>query len=74
MSEPSRYRRTVHISEALAAVMAGIDTPAQPAHSLNRHPLRELLTAEEYSQLSTDVQHGRCSWPVAIDVQEPVHG
>ena len=34
-----------------------------PEHSIAVHPLRELMTAEEWEQLRTDVQLCRVSWP-----------
>lgn len=37
----------------------------QPQHSIARHPLRELLTVEEWQQLREDVQFCRVSWPIS---------
>ena len=38
-------------------------------HSIARHPLRELLTAEEWEQLRDDVQYCRASWPISWIVE-----
>ena len=44
--------------------------PAEPLpHSIARHPLRELLTAEEWEQLKSDVQYCRVSWPISWKVE-----
>ena len=34
-----------------------------PEHSITNHPLKELLTPEEWEQLLLDVQLCRVSWP-----------
>ncbi len=35
-------------------------------HSLVRHPMREMLTDEEWRQLANDVQFCRVSWPIGV--------
>lgn len=42
---------------------------ADEKHSIERHPLRRLMTPEEWRRLRDDVQFCRVSWPVGIVVQ-----
>lgn len=39
-------------------------------HSIDHHPLRDALTEEEFLQLAKDVQFCRCSWPIAMEVND----
>jgi hypothetical protein len=41
-------------------------------HSIDRHPLRAMLTADEFARLRDDVQFCRVSWPVCIVVDRPL--
>jgi hypothetical protein len=38
-------------------------------HSISRHPLREMLTEDEWKQLCVDVQFVRMSWPLLVEIR-----
>lgn len=37
---------------------------------LRTHPLRAAMTDEEWHQLGKDVQYGRVSWPIGVEMAE----
>jgi hypothetical protein len=39
-------------------------------HSITAHPLRSVLTDEEWNELRDDVQFCRVSWPISIQVEK----
>lgn len=41
-------------------------------HSITRHPLRAVLTDAEWKRLRQDVQACRVSWPIGIEIGEPI--
>lgn len=40
------------------------DTP-----TLAHHPLAEMMSAAEFAQLRKDVELGRVSWPVGVEIR-----
>jgi hypothetical protein len=39
-------------------------------HSLESHPMRDILTADEFRDLSRQVQYCEVSWPVCVQVEQ----
>ena len=42
-----------------------------PEHSLERHPILQVISPAEYAQLRRDVQLCRVSWPISFVLASP---
>lgn len=54
--------------------MNELERAVRDEHSIKRHPLRPLLSNEEWEQLRLDVQLCRISWPVGLEIiSDPIN-
>jgi hypothetical protein len=55
-------------------MMSNVDQPTdRPPHrkherTVDRHPLRAMLTVEQWVQMRSDVEFGRITWPIGFEV------
>ena len=40
-------------------------------HSLDVHPLKEMMGRDEWDKLRLSVQHCKISWPICVQVERP---